>query len=256
MNWFTPKCPVDADEKAWIEESILWLVDEFGVNTLRSANVILPTEEFFPDAFSEDEDDVRALLDRVCGYMSVDPDRVELEFFTDESSELRRTLPAYESSHSGAAGHYKKRRGKFVVSLESSETSDPMNLVATIAHELGHVRLLGECRIHPGYEENEPLTDLMTVFLGMGVFTGNAVFRFTQFTDGFSQGWQAQRRGYMTEEMFGYALALFAWVRGESKPGWSKYLEGNVSAYFKSGHKLLEKTGDTQLKPLRELKEQ
>ena len=57
----------------------------------------------------------------------------------------------------------------------------------------------------------------------------------------------------MNEEMFGYALALFAWVRGESKPGWSKYLKGNVSAYFKSGHKLLEKTGDTQLKTLREV---
>lgn len=36
MNWFTPKCPVDAEDKVWIEESMLWLIDEFGAETLRN----------------------------------------------------------------------------------------------------------------------------------------------------------------------------------------------------------------------------
>jgi len=227
-----------------------WLIDEFGDEPLRHANVILPTPEFFPDEFSEDESDVRSLLDRVCGYMCVDPERVKLEFFTDESHQLECSLPTYEYSHDGAAGTYRKRRGKFIIAIESSQTNDPMNLVATIAHELGHVRLLGEDRVDPD-EDHEPLTDLLTVFLGMGVFTGNAAFSFTQWTNAFSQGWQAQRRGYLTEEMFGYALALFARVRGEGKPAWSKYLEGNVGAYFKGAHRFLQTTGDTPLKTLR-----
>ena len=128
--------------------------------------------------------------------------------------------------------------------------SDATQLVATVAHELGHVRLLGEGRVHSGYEDHESLTDLLTVFLGLGVFTANTVFSFRQWTDAFSQGWQTERRGYMTEEMFGYALALFAWVRGESNPAWSQHLGGSVSAYFKRGHKYLEKTGDTTLSRL------
>lgn len=160
-----------------------------------------------------------------------------------------RCPAACPPTHSGAAGHYKKRRGKFVVSLESSQIADPICLIATIAHELGHVRL-GEGRVSASFDDHEPLTDLLTVFLGMGVFTGNSVFSFRQWTDAFSQGWQTERRGYMTEEMFGYSLAAFAWVRGEIRPAWTKYLEGNVSAYFKSGHKYLEKTGDTILKRL------
>jgi hypothetical protein len=49
----------------------------------------------------------------------------------------------------------------------------------------------------------------------MGLFTANSVFSFSQWTNAFSQGWKAQRRGYMTEEMFGYALAAFAWMRGD-----------------------------------------
>ena len=250
MRWFTPKCPVGAEDKAWIEESMLWLIEEFGADTLRNAAVILPTDEFFPDRFSGGEDDVRALVGRVCCYMGVDFERVELNIFTDEGIGGQRHLPSYEYSHSGAAGHYRKRRGKFVVGVESSQVRDPMCLVATVAHELGHVRLLGEGRASGSYEDHEPLTDLLTVFLGMGVFTSNTVFSFRQWTDAFSQGWQTERRGYMTEEMFGYALAVFAWARAEGVPTWSKYLEGNVSAYFKSGHKYLEKTGDTLLNRL------
>ena len=250
MNWFTPKCPVAAEDKAWIEESMLWLMEEFGRDALRDATVVLPTDEFFPDHFSGDEEGARALVERVCAYMGVDAARVELEFFTDENNAPRPGLPFDEFSRGGAAGHYRKRRDKFIINIESSQLTDPMFLVATSAHELGHVRLLGEGRVSGGFEDHEPLTDLLTVFLGMGVFTGNAVFSFRQWTDAFSQGWQTERRGYMTEEMFGYALALFAWARGEHQPAWSKHLQGNVSAYFKGGQKYLEKTGDTLLEKL------
>lgn len=229
---------------------MLWLVGEFGEEALRDARVVLPTEEFFPDAFSEDEEDVRVMVERVCGYMGVDPARVELELFTEQGGGPGHSLPAYESSHEGAAGHYRKRRGKFVVAVESSQTHDPVQLIATVAHELGHARLLGEGRVHPATEDHEPLTDLLTVFLGLGVFTGNAVFSFTQWTDAFSQGWRTRRSGYMTEEMFGYALALFARARGEGQPAWSKHLNVNVGAYFRAARKYLEKTGDTRVKTL------
>lgn len=250
MNWLTPKCPVGAEDKVWIEESLLWLIEEFGRAALAEAKVALPTDEFFPDVFAGDEESASALVDRVCGYMGVDPARVVLEFFTDDNRELQSQLPSYESSGEGVAGHYRKRRDKFVINIEATQLTDPMFLVATSAHELGHVRLLGEGRLSASFADHEPLTDLLTVFLGMGVFTGNSVFSFRQWTNAFSQGWQTERRGYMSEEMFGYALALFAWLRGEDKPAWSKYLQGNVSAYFKSAHRYLAKTGDTRLEKL------
>lgn len=240
MFWSTTKCPVEAEDKLWLEESMEWLLEEFGSDTFRQVTVVLPTDQFFPDSYSADEDDARALVDRVCEYMSVKPDLIELEFFDDESRQARRDLVYAEGSSEGASGHYQKRRDKFVVSLESSQLTDPMSLVGTIAHELGHVRLLGEGRVHGGFEDHEPLTDLLTVFFGLGIFTANSAFSF----DASSQGWQAQCRGYLEEEMFGYALALFALMRGERTPAWSRYLEGSVSTYFKNGLKYLEKTGD------------
>ena len=217
-----------------------WLLEEFGADAFREVTVVLPTDEFFPDSYSADEEDARALVDRVCAYMSVDPDLIELEFFDDESKQARRDFAYAEGSSDSITGHYQKRRDKFVVSLESSQLTDPMNLVATIAHELGHVRLLGEVRVHGGFEDHEPLTDLLTVFFGLGIFTANSAFSF----EGSSNGWQAQRRGYLSEEMFGYALALFALMRGERSPAWSRYLEGSVSTFLKNGLKYLDKTGE------------
>jgi hypothetical protein len=251
MFWSTPTCPVEEEDKLWIEESMQWLLEEFGSETFRDVEVVLPTDEFFPDEYLGDEEDVEALVERVCDYMDVNRDRLVLEFFEDENNEFQRSLCFVDGPTDGASGHYHKRRDKFVISLESSQLIDPMSLVATVAHELGHVRLLGEARIHGGYEDHEPLTDLLTVFFGLGVFTANSAFRFSQWSDGSLQGWRADRKGYLTEEMFGYALALFALMRGERSPAWGQFLEGSVKTYFKNALKYLEKTGEAA--KLREL---
>jgi hypothetical protein len=81
--------------------------------------------------------------------------------------------------------------------------------------------------------DHEPMTDLLTVFLGLGVFTANSAGRFKQFQDDRSQGWSMQRMGYLPEEVFGYALARFTVERGEDKPEWLRHLSTNVRAYFK-----------------------
>ncbi len=249
MSWFTPKCPIDPDDKKWIEESLQWLLNEFGADVLH-ARVILPTPAFFPDTYSARKEDARRLVDRVCGFMAVDPQRVELEFYTETTDHgLREKLPQYEWEHHGTAGHYRKKKGKVIIGIEASHLKDTMSLVGTVAHELGHELLLGDRRISPSRQDHEPLTDLLTVFFGMGIFTANSAFVFSQFSAGSHQGWSVQTRGYMTESMFGYSLALFAWLRGESEPDWAQYLNDNILHYFKKSLKYLKKTGDSSLKP-------
>lgn len=250
LSWFSAKCPVEAEDKDWLEDAFIWLIDEFGAETVRDLTVVLPTDEFFPDRYSSSEEDVRQLVNRVCDYMNVEPSRVELRFFADRSNTLQQHLPVFESRSQSTLGTYRKQRGKYVISLEKQQAVEPTNLIATVAHELAHVRLLGENRLDPDYEDGETLTDLATVFFGLGIFTANSVFSFKQWRDAFSAGWEANRRGYMTEQMYGYALALFARARGENKPVWAKYLEGDSSAYFKAACRFLEKTTDTKIRKL------
>lgn len=239
MGWLTPKCPVDAETKEWIENAFDWLIEELGIEILRDVEVLLPIEEHFPDAFDGSNASIRRMVDRVCGYMDVDPKSVEVRFYRNEDGSSIHQFAASESGQH-ALGTYRMHNGKYLISLDTSQTGNAQAMVATIAHELGHVILLGEDRLDPDHPDHEPMTDLLTVFYGFGVFNGNSVFSFEQWTNVSGQGWRAERRGYLTEEMFGYALALFASVRGESKPDWAPYLNTNVRSYFRSSTKFID----------------
>ena len=67
--------------------------------------------------------------------------------------------------------------------------------------------------------DNELLTDLTTVFKGMGIFLANS----PRHWDGNYTSWpgtELRKPEYMTGAMFGYALALMAWVCvGRAPPG-------------------------------------
>lgn len=246
MGWFSPKCPVDAETKAWIDGAFGWLVEELGVEVLRESEVVLPTEEFFPDAFDGSRGAIRRMVDRVCGYMDVDPKLVAVEFFENDDVTRLHPLAGSGETRGHALGTYRMRRdGKYGISLDTAQALNPQTLVATIAHELGHVILLGEDRLDPDYADHEPMTDLVTVFYGLGVFNANSSFVFEQWTNSQYQGWQAGGAGYLSEEMFGYALALFAFLRGEEKPEWAGYLSTNVRSYFKSALKYIVALGGT-----------
>ncbi len=66
-----------------------------------------------------------------------------------------------------AVGHFRMQDGQPVIDLDRSEAADPTCLTAIVAHELGHVRLLGEGRITTADRpDHERLTDLLTVSSG------------------------------------------------------------------------------------------
>jgi hypothetical protein len=250
MNWFTPKCPINAEDKEWVEESFQWLIDEFGEETWRNMKVILPTDEFFPDKFSGDYFSLKMILQRICGYMSVDYFKVELELFADENGKVPHPLAQSETIGKGVCGLYRYYYNRHHISIEEKLLVNPTNLIATIAHELGHARLIGENRLSDDYPDHELLTDLTTIFFGFGVFTANSLFIFEQWTNTQFQGWRTSRQGYINEEMAGYSLALFAYLRNEKNPNWINEVNRNVRYYLKKSLKYLEKTGDTKLKKL------
>ena len=254
-NELTP-APVESASRAdidWIEQSFRWLLDEFGEDYFLRHPLILPEASFFPDKYDGTEQSVIALVKRICTYVDVDPGSVEVELFTENDDLMEKHRLVGEGNHSGgAAGLYisKASEPRKKIAINCSTLKNPTRLVATIAHELGHVILLGGGKISREREDHEYLTDLLTVFLGFGIFTANSAFMFTQWQDHSRQGWRTSRLGYLSEEMFGYSLAAYAWMRGETKPGWSKHLALNVGHYFKQSLKHFEKGGQTSLRRL------
>lgn len=229
---FVARCPVEAREQQWIEESMSWFRATFGEGPLRQ-DVVLPTPDFFPGPHAGTARDIPALVAQVCRYAAVDSDTLTVELYGDPSvDELTRAAGLTRTTKS-AAGHYRREGGQAIIGIDRTLAATPTRLIATIAHELGHVRL-GRANDR---EDREPLTDLLTVYLGLGVFTANACFDFTQ--DNRQQS--TQRLGYLTEPMFGYGLACHAWLRGEHQPTWAKHLDTNPRACLRSGLRYLAK---------------
>jgi hypothetical protein len=244
VGFFSAACPVSEDERAWTEESMRWFRAEFGDGPLRD-EVVLPTAEFFPGAYSGTEDDVREVLDLLCGFASVDRSSIVLEFYGDDGEDtLTRELGLTRHSRS-AAGHYRHEGDRTIIAIDSTLAAQPARLIATIAHELGHARLLGEERITADRRDHEPLTDLLTVYLGLGVFTANAAFDYRQD----HRQRTTQRLGYLTEPMFGYGLACHAWLRGERRPAWARHLDTNPRVVMRSGLRYLARVAPTRELP-------
>jgi HEAT repeat protein len=238
FGWFSPKCPVGTWEKAWTETRMRWLAERFGVDRLTRAEVVLPEAEYFPDPYDGMAADARRMMDRLCGYMGVNPAAVELRVSPDEQ------LP-------GAAGRYERRpRGaKAVVRVAASQLADPEALAATLAHELAHEILLGGGYLDESIHDHELVTDLLPVFLGVGVFAANSTIRDASWTDGNWSWWSIRRQGYLPSRVFGYALALFALARGEERPAWGGYLRPDAAGALRGGLDYVRRTGDCLFDP-------
>jgi len=217
---FAPVCPVNDEERQWLEERFEWLIEEFGIERLRSGTTVLPTTEFFSGNYHGTEDDVHQILLVVARHMDVDPDYVRVKFYTEGPD------PIEGMAREGTLGLYSESEdyGFYDIRINVDSLDDPLGIVSTMAHELGHVRLLGEERIWSEAPDHEPLTDLTTVFFGLGIFRANSVIREKTNTG----SWSISRSGYLSMNMLGYALALYALARNETNPTWLKHLRPDV----------------------------
>lgn len=236
FRWFTPRCPIDPREKVWTERRMQWLARQFGIARLREAEVVLPTTEHFPDPFSGTADDVQRLLERVCRVMRIDPGSLRLRLHADEE------MP-------GASGLYEEADGTAMIRLAKSQIEHPECLVATLAHELSHFLLRGGNLLTADEPDHEYVTDLLPVCLGLGVFGANTTVRETAETSVGWHYWSLRKQGYLPARIYGYALALFAWLRGEAEPHWADHLRLDARSVLLESLTYLHKTGDSTFRP-------
>lgn len=233
----TGQCPVGLEERDWIERSMRWFVGQFG-KAAAQGPIAVPGPDFYPDDYTGTRAQIQELVNRTCTVMGADPAAVILEYF-DGADDARRKR---------AVGHFQRRDGRGVISLDESEADDPATITAIIAHELGHARLIGEGRSDGGEKQHERLTDLVTVYLGMGVFTANSALTFEKT----AHGWSAEPLGGITEQMlagsghiggslygylkepaYGYAMACLCGIRRETDPPWAAHLDPGPRQYLK-----------------------
>ena len=236
---FAPKCPLeDPREKAWTELAMLWLAEQFGIDRLRTATVLTPTVDDFPDPYQGTDEEVESLMHRLCQHMQIDPGKLELQIH--DAVKMPDAADIAEPTEDGKA----------IIRVSQKHLLDLESLLASLSNELSLQLLQGQNRLKKETPNHEMLGDLLPVFLGLGVFGANATIRETIVpTGGRYYTKQMNRQGYLPSQNFGYALALFAWIRGETKPAWAKILRLDARNVFHNSLKYLRKTNDSLFRP-------
>jgi hypothetical protein len=229
------ECPIDHDMRLWMEHAFLWLATQFGQEAILSKKVVVPTPQDFPIRYDGSQHSLLKTAEIVAVQMDIDLNEVNLHTYDENIKAFdggmgHRLFTEVDKSSKVklSAGLYfdKNEQGKYDIFIEQKNLAEPENLVAILAHEFAHIKLLGEQRLD---FNDESLTDLTPVVLGLGIFNANASFRFYQGYD----GWGHNSVGYLKQREWGYALALYAFYRQEQSPAWIKYLTKNLQSDFK-----------------------
>lgn len=239
---FQPRPPLNLRERTWVELRMQWLAERLGFDRLRSCEIITPSDAHFPEAYSGSDEDIERIFARLCDLIGVRRETVELILFN--AAEPR---PDGDGKHSTALGIYQPNADDgqpASIWIEASQSSEPTHLIATTAHELSHQILLGSGLLTDAEADHEFVTDLLPVARGLGIFSANAAVAERTESSALTTAWRISKRGYLPARMFGYALAVFAWLRDDKDPSWARYLRADARDVMQAGLKYLHRTND------------
>ncbi len=229
------ECPIDMETRLWMEQAFLWLAGQFGQGNIETKPILLPTPEHFPIHYDGSMESLIKTAEIVALQMDIDIKEVNLDIYQQSIQEFSGDL-GYRiwtevdktSDQTMSSGLYfgKNEEDKYDVFIEKDNLADPASLVATLAHEFAHIKLLGEKRIEVN---DESLTDLTPVLFGLGIFNANASFKEHRSYDSYGHN----SIGYLKQREWGYALALSSFYRKEDNPEWINYLTPNIKSDFK-----------------------
>jgi hypothetical protein len=240
LAWLFPRPPVDLTEKTWVETRMGFLAEQFGWAHLLDAPVWSPTAGCLLGTCDGTCDGARRLMVRLCDHLRIDPRGFALEPLPDASCRggIAADCPAPPSDT--------PTRGT-VLRVASSELADPVALAGTLARQLVGSLLARDASPGGGDPRDGAwLRDLTAVFFGLGIPVANAALHETTRA-GSGRCGAPRQVGYLPARMTGYAMALFAYLRDDSRPAWRNHLRLDAMIAFTDGLRYLRRTGDSLL---------
>ncbi|MDA0590122.1 MAG: HEAT repeat domain-containing protein [Planctomycetota bacterium] len=235
---FAPRCPLNLGLKVWTERRFRDIGEELGASHIRQVEVVEPGSELLQAAVNSD-DATTLIFEQVCRWMDVSSSSLRLNVMSsDEMAEL--------AASQGASGAAMSLYGIPAVDGEAAQlivsadlNLDADQLLAMIARGVAHDVLRTRLPDLFAARDQMRIIDLVPVFFGLGIFVANSTVRDLNGVSG-----APTRADSLSSEVYGYALALAAWVRGEGMADWTRHLRLDARETMKSGFKFLAKSGD------------
>lgn len=232
---------LDSDVEDWHIECWAWLLRCMGgVDRIRATPLILPSAEYFPPTDAEGHARAEHIFRCAQELGPMKDWYVELE--AQQQLAGRVATFGQVQNQGDPCGTFRIENDVAIISYNPNELDNPVSLVATFGHELGHF-LNGQFPEAPpgGWELCEPATDVTTTYLGFGIFGANSAFDYQQKQDFEAQSWSSMRRGYITEAEWVLDIAIFANLGRHDLSIAKTYLKPHLWSQLKKAVKYVEK---------------
>jgi hypothetical protein len=219
----------DADEREALVGALAALCARCGGEPLRT-RPLEPRPRWFPDRWDGTTAGAEVLARRLLAYAGLPLDAVVGEGPPEDAGDT----PDAVAWFLGIAG----RQAWFA--LAPTLLEDPEAAAASLAHEVAHAYRSHHALCDPDPEREELLTDVTTVYLGFGVLTANATWRFQPRSE--SGGRRLPVLGYLSPGSMAFLLAaqlVAQGARGGARRGVARALEANQAQALRAAYRIL-----------------
>jgi hypothetical protein len=193
---FTRPYPVSLDIVDWIDANFAWAI-RHGLLSDQTPLVTL-SKRFFTGPPSSHPDFVPHIVQDIKTILGIPKARITVMPLDQLDAQYRHSY----SETSSIGGKWQGDRDEALIRFNPDHKTQPVMLIATMAHEVMHHVLHQIYELPPGDAETEELaTDLHCITTGFGLFQMNGAEQ---------AGWS----GYMRQTTRAHALAMFIRMRG------------------------------------------
>lgn len=230
---FRKKHFLDEDVDAFHIQCWAWLLRSTGgLDAFKKTELVLPSPAFFPPTDVQGYEKAQYIFERTRALAGMSDWAVELVAQNELPREVSHGV--YLEHEGVVVGTFSFHGNGGRITFDPLHIEEPVTLIATFSHELGHY-LNGTFEdLPPGGEELiEPATDVTAAFMGFGVFGLSNCFNFSKS----DEGWSSRKLGYISFDEWAFNLGIFC-ILGEHpleklKPYLSRHAFTSVRASMK-----------------------
>jgi hypothetical protein len=253
---FRSKPLLDESSTEWLFSAYAWALRNFGTKVFYEDTILVtPTDRHFPDkSLNTAEERVLAAFVRVRDYAGMQGWPFELAPLSADMEPP--PLPAISSTMPrGPQGTVSIRGAQqnIPITFDPGMIRNPNVLVATFAQQIAYHLGRSIPEDAPGGDElRGPASDLLAIFMGFGLFLANSAL--TVCRSGCSGcATSVQTLGYLTEDQFVYALAIFCVLKDIQYEEVEPHLKKNLRSFFKTAVKEIKNTRNDDILWLKSL---
>ncbi|MCV6605499.1 MAG: hypothetical protein OIF34_09345, partial [Porticoccaceae bacterium] len=218
LSLLKPRPVIDDPSVSWMLECFQWAIEQYDRKAFQHCQLVLPSNDFFPDRVNSVHGMAQAVFNRVTHYAGLSHWPFTLVSPDNFIAAPIPQLPLQGNSRNNQASHQLPDQAqefsmRLIVSYQPQQTKQPQALAAAFGHLVAQHLVFQSGQTPPGGASYLPqATEVVAAFMGFGLLLTNSAY---QFRTGCGSCYDpaANRSAVLSERESLMALAIFCHLK-------------------------------------------